>query len=53
LTLGIVLATAGARAVVSALSGGVALLADVIHNGGDALTVIRRIRWESCHTVRA
>jgi cation diffusion facilitator family transporter len=32
--------TAGAQAAVFALSGSVALLADVIHNGGDALTAI-------------
>jgi cation diffusion facilitator family transporter len=32
--------TAGAQAAVFALSGSVALLADLIHNGGDALTAI-------------
>jgi len=32
--------TAAAQAVVFALSGSVALLADLIHNGGDALTAI-------------
>jgi cation diffusion facilitator family transporter len=33
-------ATAGAQVVVYALSGSVALLADLIHNGGDALTAV-------------
>jgi cation diffusion facilitator family transporter len=33
-------ATAAAQAVVFALSGSVALLADLIHNGGDALTAL-------------
>lgn len=32
--------TAGLQAIVFALSGSVALLADLIHNGGDALTAI-------------
>src|SRR5437762_11334219 len=32
--------TAAAQAVVFALSGSVALLADLIHNGGDALTAV-------------
>jgi cation diffusion facilitator family transporter len=40
LTLAILGATAAAQAVVFALSGSLALLADLIHNGGDALTAI-------------
>jgi cation diffusion facilitator family transporter len=38
--LGILGITAAAQVVVYALSGSVALLADLIHNGGDALTAI-------------
>jgi Co/Zn/Cd efflux system component len=40
LTLGILAVTAAVQAVVFALSGSLALLADLIHNGGDALTAI-------------
>jgi cation diffusion facilitator family transporter len=40
LALGILGLTAAAQAVVFALSGSVALLADLIHNGGDALTAL-------------
>jgi len=40
LSLGVLAATAALQAVVFALSGSVALLADLIHNGGDALTAI-------------
>jgi cation diffusion facilitator family transporter len=40
LTLGVLLVTAGLQAAVYALSGSVALLADLIHNGGDALTAL-------------
>jgi cation diffusion facilitator family transporter len=39
-SLAILGVTAGLQAVVFALSGSVALLADLIHNGGDALTAI-------------
>jgi cation diffusion facilitator family transporter len=39
-SLAILGATAGAQAVVFALSGSVALLADLIHNVGDALTAL-------------
>jgi len=39
-SLGILAVTAALQAVVFALSGSVALLADLIHNGGDALTAI-------------
>lgn len=39
-SLGILGVTAGLQAIVFALSGSVALLADLIHNGGDALTAI-------------
>lgn len=39
-SLAILAVTAGLQAVVFALSGSVALLADLIHNGGDALTAI-------------
>jgi cation diffusion facilitator family transporter len=39
-SLGVLGATAIAQAVVFALSGSVALLADLIHNAGDALTAI-------------
>ena len=39
-SLAILAITAGLQAVVFALSGSVALLADLIHNGGDALTAI-------------
>ena len=35
---------AGAQAAVFALSNSVALLADLIHNAGDALTVVRHLR---------
>jgi divalent metal cation (Fe/Co/Zn/Cd) transporter len=38
--LAILAATAAAQALVFALTGSVALLADLIHNGGDALTAI-------------
>jgi Co/Zn/Cd efflux system component len=38
--LGILGLTAAAQAVVFVLSGSVALLADLIHNGGDALTAL-------------
>jgi cation diffusion facilitator family transporter len=40
ISLGVLGITAGLQAVVFALSGSVALLADLIHNGGDALTAI-------------
>src|SRR5207247_479604 len=39
-SLGVLALTAALQAVVFALSGSVALLADLIHNGGDALTAI-------------
>lgn len=38
--LAILTVTASVQAVVFALSGSLALLADLIHNGGDALTAI-------------
>jgi cation diffusion facilitator family transporter len=40
ITLGILAFTAAVQALVFALSGSLALLADLIHNGGDALTAI-------------
>jgi cation diffusion facilitator family transporter len=40
LSLGLLAATAGIQAVVYVLSGSVALLSDLIHNAGDALTAI-------------
>jgi divalent metal cation (Fe/Co/Zn/Cd) transporter len=40
LSLGVLAVTAALQAVVFARSGSVALLADLIHNGGDALTAI-------------
>ena len=40
ISLGVLAATAALQAVVFAMSGSVALLADLIHNGGDALTAI-------------
>lgn len=40
LALGILASTAGVQALVFAFSGSLALLADLIHNGGDALTAI-------------
>ena len=40
ISLGILGVTAALQAIVFALSGSVALLADLIHNGGDALTAI-------------
>jgi cation diffusion facilitator family transporter len=40
LALGILAGTAAAQALVFALTGSLALLADLIHNGGDALTAI-------------
>lgn len=40
ISLGVLLATAVAQAVVLASSGSVALLADLIHNAGDALTAL-------------
>lgn len=40
LALGILAATAAVQALVFALTGSIALLADLIHNGGDALTAI-------------
>lgn len=40
LSLGILGLTAGLQAIVFALSGSIALLADLIHNAGDALTAI-------------
>jgi cation diffusion facilitator family transporter len=40
ISLGVLAVTAALQAVVFALSGSVALLADLIHNGGDALTAI-------------
>jgi Co/Zn/Cd efflux system component len=40
LALAILTVTAAVQAVVFALSGSLALLADLIHNGGDALTAI-------------
>jgi len=39
-SLGVLAATAALQAVVFAMSGSVALLADLIHNAGDALTAI-------------
>jgi cation diffusion facilitator family transporter len=39
-TLGVLLATAAVQAVIYALSGSIALLADLVHNGGDALTAL-------------
>jgi cation diffusion facilitator family transporter len=40
ISLGVLGLTAAVQAVVFALSGSVALLADLIHNGGDALTAV-------------
>jgi cation diffusion facilitator family transporter len=40
LSLGVLALTAAAQALVFMLSGSVALLADLIHNGGDALTAV-------------
>jgi cation diffusion facilitator family transporter len=40
ISLGLLGVTAGLQALVFAMSGSVALLADLIHNGGDALTAI-------------
>jgi cation diffusion facilitator family transporter len=40
ISLGVLLVTAAAQAVVFAVTGSVALLADLIHNFGDALTAI-------------
>lgn len=40
LTLGVLLVTTAAQAAIYALSGSVALLADLIHNFGDALTAL-------------
>jgi cation diffusion facilitator family transporter len=40
LTLAVLLVTAGAQVAIYALSGSVALLADLIHNFGDALTAL-------------
>ena len=40
IALGILAGTAAVQALVFALSGSLALLADLIHNGGDALTAI-------------
>ena len=40
ISLAVLAVTAALQAVVFALSGSVALLADLIHNGGDALTAI-------------
>ncbi len=40
LGLGVLGATAAAQAVAYGLSGSVALLADLVHNGGDALTAL-------------
>jgi cation diffusion facilitator family transporter len=40
IALGILAATAAAQTLVFALTGSLALLADLIHNGGDALTAI-------------
>ena len=40
LSLGILASTAAVQALVVALTGSLALLADLIHNGGDALTAI-------------
>jgi cation diffusion facilitator family transporter len=40
ISLGILAATAALQVAIFALSGSVALLADLIHNGGDALTAI-------------
>jgi cation diffusion facilitator family transporter len=40
IALGILAATAATQALVFALTGSLALLADLIHNGGDALTAI-------------
>jgi len=39
-SLGVLLATTAVQALVYAASGSVALLADLIHNGGDALTAV-------------
>ena len=40
LSLGVLAATAAVQAVIFILTGSVALLADLIHNAGDALTAI-------------
>jgi cation diffusion facilitator family transporter len=40
LSLGLLAVTAGTQALIYALSGSVALLSDLIHNAGDALTAI-------------
>jgi len=40
IALGVLASTAAIQALVFALSGSLALLADLIHNGGDALTAI-------------
>ena len=40
LSLGLLAVTAGIQALIYALSGSVALLSDLIHNAGDALTAI-------------
>jgi cation diffusion facilitator family transporter len=40
LSLGLLAVTAGVQALIYALSGSVALLSDLIHNAGDALTAI-------------
>jgi cation diffusion facilitator family transporter len=39
-TLAVLLATAAVQAAIYAVTGSVALLADLIHNGGDALTAL-------------
>jgi hypothetical protein len=52
-SLGVLGATAAIQAAIYVAAGSVALLADLIHNFGDALTaVILRITWQSSLTVR-
>ncbi|HEY4277022.1 MAG TPA: cation diffusion facilitator family transporter [Conexibacter sp.] len=64
LSLAVLGLSAAAQAVVFALSGSVALLADLIHNAGDALTAVplgiafalrsaRAERWAGCAVVAA
>ncbi|MGH2819872.1 MAG: cation transporter [Actinomycetota bacterium] len=54
ISLAILGATAAAQRAIFILSGSVALLADLIHNVGDALTtlVILKITWDSWRAVR-
>jgi divalent metal cation (Fe/Co/Zn/Cd) transporter len=52
-SLGLLGLTAAIQAAIYVATGSVALLADLIHNFGDALTaVILRITWQSSLTVR-